>query len=174
MRIGFGYDSHRFDPARRLILGGVAIPGAPGLAGHSDGDAVAHAVMDALLGAAGAGDIGTHFPPDDPRWKDADSMVLLARTARLLAGRGYRVVNVDVTIVCEKPRIAPHARAMGERLAAAMEIDSGQVSIKAKTNEGLGWVGAGEGLAAWAVALVESRVDEAPAGGPVSGPAVAP
>lgn len=173
MRIGFGYDSHRFDPTRRLILGGVEIPGTPGLAGHSDADAVAHAVMDALLGAAGAGDIGTHFPPEDPRWKNADSAALLARTARLLARWGYRVVNVDVTILCEKPRIGPHAQAMRERLAAAMEIEPGQVSIKAKTNEGLGWVGAEEGLAACAVALVALRGEVTPPGGPAPDPAPA-
>ncbi|MBI4539436.1 MAG: 2-C-methyl-D-erythritol 2,4-cyclodiphosphate synthase [Gemmatimonadetes bacterium] len=170
MRIGFGYDSHRFDPSRPLILGGIRIPAASGLAGHSDADAVAHAIIDALLGAAAAGDIGTHFPPDDPRWKDADSMHLLEQAVRVLGGRDYRVVNVDVTVVCERPRIGSHARAMQERLAKAMGLRATQVSIKAKTNEGLGWIGAAEGLAACAVALIEEGGAADGAGGGPPGP----
>lgn len=155
MRVGFGYDSHRFDPGRPLVLGGVSIPGEPGLAGHSDGDAVAHALVDALLGAVAAGDVGRHFPPGDPAYKDADSMVLLARAAEMVAARGYRPKNVDVVVVAERPRIAPHAEAMSYRLSQVLGIPPDAVSIKGKTNEGMGWIGAGEGMAVYAVALVE-------------------
>jgi len=151
MRVGYGYDSHRFDPQRTLVLGGVRIPGAPGLSGHSDADAVAHAVSDALLGAAAFGDIGLHFPPDDARWKDADSIALLEQVVGMIARRQYQVVNVDVTVICETPRIAPYGQAMRERLAAVLQVDPAQISIKGKTNEGLGWIGAGEGLAVHAV-----------------------
>ncbi len=158
MRVGVGYDSHRFAEGRRLILGGVEIPAERGLAGHSDADAVAHAVTDAILGAAALGDIGAHFPPDDPRWRDADSLQMLQDAAHMLAERNYQVVNVDVSVLCEAPRIARHAAAMRERLAAALAIGSTHVSVKAKTNEGMGWIGAGEGIAAIAVALVD-RVD---------------
>ncbi len=162
MRVGFGYDSHRFDPERPLILGGVAIPGEPGLAGHSDGDAVAHALVDALLGAVAEGDVGRHFPPGDPEWKDADSLMLLARAVDMLANKGYRPVNVDVVVVCERPRIAPHAPAMSLRVAQVLGVSPGAVSIKGKTNEGMGWIGAGEGLAVFAVALVESSGPDRP------------
>lgn len=155
MRVGFGYDSHRFDRDRPLVLGGVTIPDAPGLAGFSDADAVAHAVTDAVLGAAGAGDIGSHFPPGDERWRDADSLELLARAVRIVRDRSYRVVNVDLTVVCESPRISPHASAMKENLARALDVGPGRVSVKGKSNEGMGWIGAGEGLAVYAVALVE-------------------
>jgi 2-C-methyl-D-erythritol 2,4-cyclodiphosphate synthase len=155
VRVGHGYDSHRFQVGRPLILGGVEIPSDRGLAGHSDADAVAHAVTDALLGAAGLGDIGGHFPPSDPQWKDADSMLLLARIVHLLGARNYQVVNVDVTIVAEAPRIAGHATRIQERVAEVLEVAPGQVSIKGKSNEGMGWVGRGEGLAVWAVALVD-------------------
>lgn len=154
MRIGIGYDSHRFAPGRRLILGGAEIPFERGLAGHSDADAVAHAVTDAILGAAALGDIGTHFPPSDPEWRDADSLVLLEKAVRLLGDHGQRVVNVDVTVICEAPKLAPHVPAMRERLAAALGIGRAQVSVKAKSNEGMGWIGRGEGIAALAVALV--------------------
>lgn len=154
MRTGIGYDSHRFQAGRRLVLGGVEIPYDRGLAGHSDADAVAHAVTDAILGAAALGDIGTHFPPSDPRWKDADSIDLLQRAVRLVDERGYRVVNVDVTVICEAPRIAPYAAQMRERLAAA--IGTGHVSVKGTTNEGMGWIGRGEGIAALAIALLDS------------------
>jgi 2-C-methyl-D-erythritol 2,4-cyclodiphosphate synthase len=155
MRIGHGYDSHRFAEGRRLILGGVEIPSDRGLDGHSDADAVAHAVTDALLGACGLGDIGRHFPPSDAEWKDADSMDLLARVVRLLEGRNYQVVNVDVTVVTEAPRIGPHVPVMQERLAAVLGIAPDHISIKGKSNEGLGWIGRGEGLAAYAVVLVD-------------------
>ncbi|HEX2190868.1 MAG TPA: 2-C-methyl-D-erythritol 2,4-cyclodiphosphate synthase [Longimicrobiaceae bacterium] len=156
MRIGHGYDSHRFAEGRRLVLGGVEIPSERGLDGHSDADAVAHAVTDALLGAAGMGDIGRHFPPSDAQWKDADSMQLLARVVRLLEGRNFQPVNVDVTVVAEAPKIGPHADGMRERLAAVLGISPGHVSVKGKSNEGLGWIGRGEGIAVFAVALVDS------------------
>ncbi len=155
MRVGMGYDSHRFDPARRLILGGVHLPDHPGLAGHSDGDAICHAVTDALLGAAGAGDIGSHFPPSDDRWKDADSIVLLERVVDLLERSNYQVVNVDVTVICESPKIGPVAAAMRQRVGEVLRIGPGAVSIKGKTNEKMGWIGAGEGLAVHAVALID-------------------
>jgi 2-C-methyl-D-erythritol 2,4-cyclodiphosphate synthase len=159
MRIGHGYDSHRFAEGRKLVLGGVEIPHERGLTGHSDADAVAHAVTDALLGAAGLGDIGRHFPPSDEQWKDADSLKLLAQVVRLLEGRNYQVVNVDVTVVCEAPKIGPHAPAMQERLASVIGISPGHISIKGKTNEGMGWIGRGEGIAVFAVALVDSLED---------------
>jgi 2-C-methyl-D-erythritol 2,4-cyclodiphosphate synthase len=155
MRIGNGYDSHRFAAGRKLILGGVEIPSERGLDGHSDADAVAHAVTDALLGATGLGDIGRHFPPSDAEWKDADSMQLLARVVRLLEGRNFQPVNVDVTVIAEAPRIGPHADAMRERLAATLGIAPDHVSVKGKTNEGMGWIGRGEGIAVMAVALVD-------------------
>lgn len=155
MRVGTGYDSHRFDPDRPLVIGGVSIPDHAGLTGHSDGDAVAHAVIDAVLGAAAAGDVGRHFPPTDDRWKGADSIDLLRRTAQVLEERGFRVVNVDVTVVCETPKIGPHAVAMCGRLSDALGVPADAVSVKGKTNEGMGWIGRGEGVAVHAVALVE-------------------
>jgi 2-C-methyl-D-erythritol 2,4-cyclodiphosphate synthase len=156
MRVGIGYDSHRFDAACELVLGGVRIPNHPGLAGHSDGDAVAHAIIDAVLGAASAGDVGSHFPPTETRWKGADSMELLTIATHHIRSLGWRVVNVDVTVVCESPKIRPHAEAMCRRLGESMGIDPEQVSVKGKTNEGMGWIGAGEGVAVHAVALIES------------------
>ena len=160
IRIGFGYDSHRFDEARPLILGGVRIPGHPGLLGHSDGDAVAHAVTDALLGAAALGDIGRHFPPSDPQWKDADSMELLARAVELIRESDLRVGNLDVTVITEQPAIAPNASKMITRLSEVLGIGLEAISVKGKSNEGLGWIGAGEGMAVHAVALLEgSGVD---------------
>ncbi|MDP9348759.1 MAG: 2-C-methyl-D-erythritol 2,4-cyclodiphosphate synthase [Gemmatimonadota bacterium] len=155
MRIGHGYDSHRFAEGRRLILGGVEIPFERGLTGHSDADAVAHAVTDAILGAAGLGDIGRHFPPSDPQWKDADSLGLLAHAVRLLAARNYQIVNVDVTVVAEAPKIGAHVATMQERLASVLGIAPHHISIKGKTNEGMGWVGRGEGIATFAVALID-------------------
>lgn len=156
MRIGIGYDSHRFEEGRDLILGGVHIPDHPGLTGHSDGDAVCHAVIDAILGAAAAGNVGSHFPPGDEEWKDADSMDLLARAVRILDARDYRVGNVDVTVICETPKIGPHVDAMRTSLAAVLNVPATQVSIKGKTNERMGWIGRGEGLAVQAVALIRS------------------
>lgn len=159
MRIGHGYDSHRFAPGRRLVLGGVEIPSDRGLDGHSDADAVAHAVTDALLGAAALGDIGTHFPPSDPKWKDADSLSLLKSVVRLLEGENYQVVNVDVTIIAEEPRVGPYAAAMSEAIARTIGISARNVSIKGKSNEGMGWIGAREGIAVHAVALID-RIDD--------------
>ena len=155
MRSGIGYDLHRFgDRGRRLVLGGVEIAGEAGLEGHSDADAVTHAVIDALLGAAGEGDIGEHFPDDDPSFAGADSIDLLERIVRDLAG--WRVVNVDVTVIAERPRLAAHKRLMAERLAGALRVDAARVNVKATTHEGLGTIGHGEGIAALAVAQIES------------------
>lgn len=159
MRVGIGYDSHPFDPDRPLVLGGVRIPDHPGLSGHSDGDAVAHAAIDALLGAAGLGSIGERFPDTDPALAGADSLQLLVRAAALLRREGWRPVNLDVTVVAESPRLAPHAAALRKRLAAALGVPPGAVSVKGKRNEGMGWIGRGEGLAALAVALVERAAE---------------
>lgn len=154
MRIGIGYDIHRFGPGRSLVLGGVALPGEKGLAGHSDADVVLHAVIDALLGASALGDIGTHFPADDPEWKNADSADLLAKTLALLRDAGYAVENVDVTIIAERPRLAPHISAMRKRMAELAGVSETAVSVKAKTNDGVGDIGRGEAIAAVAVALL--------------------
>jgi 2-C-methyl-D-erythritol 2,4-cyclodiphosphate synthase len=154
MRVGIGYDSHRFAEGRKLILGGVEIPHTHGLSGHSDADAVAHAVTDAMLGAAALGDIGTHFPPADSRYENADSIELLRKANELLEANGYQVINVDVTVICEAPKIGAHAGAMRERIAGALGIGAKHVSIKGKTNEGMGWIGRGEGIAVMATALI--------------------
>ena len=159
MRVGFGYDSHRFDPGTPLRLGGVRIPDHPGLAGHSDGDAVAHALIDALLGASGLGSIGQRFPDTEPEWRGADSMDLLEKTVRQVEENRYRIVNVDVTVVTESPRILPWAAAMAGRLAACLGTSESCVSIKGKSNETMGWIGRGEGLAVFAVALLERIPD---------------
>ena len=149
--VGIGYDSHRFAPGRRLVLGGVEIEHDQGLSGHSDADVLTHAVIDALLGAGGLGDIGTLFPDDEDRWRDADSVDLLRTVVGMIAGR---IVNVDATVVCEAPRLASH-RAEMERVLA--EATSARVSVKATTNEGMGWIGRGEGIACIAVASVDSE-----------------
>lgn len=154
LRVGQGWDIHRLVAGRPLRLGGVTVPHVTGLLGHSDGDAVLHAVADALLGAMAAGDIGQHFPDTDPRWRDADSAVLLAEIVRVVAARGGSVVNVDVTILAERPKLAPHMPAMRARLAQVLGIDAACVGIKARTMEGLGAIGAGEAIAVQAVALV--------------------
>ena len=154
MRLGFGYDSHRFTDRRPLLLGGVLIPDSPGLEGFSDGDAVAHAVTDALLGAAALGDIGTHFPPGIEDWRDADSMDLLRRSVDMIHRSGFRVGNVDLTIICEHPRIGPSALAIRQSLARALSIEESAVSVKGKSNETMGWEGNREGLAVHAVALL--------------------
>ncbi|MGI9038133.1 MAG: 2-C-methyl-D-erythritol 2,4-cyclodiphosphate synthase [Gemmatimonadota bacterium] len=159
MRVGTGYDSHRFTDARPLVLGGVSIPDAPGLEGHSDGDAVLHALIDALLGAAGLGNIGRLFPDTDPEFADADSAEFLRRAVRLLEAENYQVVNADVTVIAEAPRIEPHAAAMAEKIAGILQIAPGCVSIKGKSNEGLGWIGRREGLAVHAVALLDRIAD---------------
>ena len=153
-RFGFGYDIHRFAPGRKLMLGGVHIPSELGLLGHSDADVLLHAICDALLGAAALGDIGKHFPDTDPQFKGASSLNFLTATRRLLDAAGYRVVNVDSTLVLEAPKIAPHVTAMREAIASALLIGIDQVSVKATTNEGLGALGAGEGCAAYAVAAI--------------------
>lgn len=154
LRVGAGYDSHSFDPVRPLVLGGVRFPGSPGLAGFSDGDAVAHAVIDALLGAAALGDVGRHFPPGDARWRGADSMELLGAVAAMVREASWEVGNVDATVVCERPKIGPRARAMAASLARRLDIAETSVSVKAKTNEGMGWIGREEGIAVHAVALL--------------------
>jgi len=154
VRVGIGYDSHRFDPATPLVLGGVRIPDHPGLAGHSDGDAVAHSLIDALLGAAALGSIGQHFPDTDLRWRDADSMELLAATVHLVEDRSFRILNADVTIVTETPKVACWSSAMIERIASHLRVPTARVSVKGKSNEGMGWVGRGEGLAVMSVVLL--------------------
>ncbi len=154
MRVGFGYDIHRLVPGRRLVLGGVEIAHPTGLLGHSDADVVVHAVMDALLGACGLGDIGQWFPDTDASLRDISSLELLSRVRSVLANRGWAVQNIDATVVAEAPRLAGHIPAMRESLATRLEIDSEAVNIKATTNEGLGPVGRGEGISAFAVALV--------------------
>lgn len=154
MRVGIGYDSHRFDPDRPLVLGGIGVPDVPGLSGHSDGDAVTHALIDALLGASGLGSIGALFPDTAEEWRGARSLDLLERAMRLVEERNYQVVNADLTIIAERPRIAGHASAIAEALAPYLRIAPGSVSIKGKTNEGMGWIGRGEGLAVIAVVLL--------------------
>lgn len=157
-RTGIGYDSHRFAPGGPLVLGGTAIPVGFSLAGHSDGDAVAHAVTDAILGAAALGDIGEMFPDDDPTNRGANSMEMLRAAVRRLRESGFTVVNADVTIVTETPKIAPHRNAMRASLAEALGVGMSDVMVKGKTNERMGWVGRGEGLAVIAVAtVVDSR-----------------
>ena len=155
LRIGQGWDIHRLVAGRPLMLGGVLVPHERGLLGHSDGDAVLHAVADALLGALAAGDLGQHFPDTDSRWRGADSAGLLGEVVRLVAARGARVVNVDVSILAERPRLAAHLPAMRARLAGLLAIDGDRVGLKARTMEGLGAIGAGEAIAAQAVALIE-------------------
>jgi 2-C-methyl-D-erythritol 2,4-cyclodiphosphate synthase len=156
-RVGIGYDSHRFEAGRPLVLGGVRIPHDRGLAGHSDADAVAHALTDAILGAAAAGDIGQHFPDSDPRWKDADSMELLRTAHDLVRRRGFALAQADLTIITEQPRLGPHLTAMAARLAERLGTPPGALSVKAKTNEGMGFIGRGEGIAVIAIATLEDR-----------------
>ena len=151
MSVGIGYDSHRFAEGRRLVLGGVEIDHSRGLAGHSDADVLTHAVIDALLGAGGTGDIGTLFPDDEETWRDADSIDLLRTVVGTISGR---IVNVDATLICEEPRIGPHRAEMERTLA---EATSARVSVKATSNEGMGWIGRGEGVACIAVASVDSE-----------------
>jgi 2-C-methyl-D-erythritol 2,4-cyclodiphosphate synthase len=153
-RTGIGFDSHRLVAGRRLMLGGVEIPHEHGLSGHSDADVLIHALCDALLGAVADGDIGQHFSDQDPQWKDADSTVLLARVIERLVRSGWRVVNTDVTVVAEAPKLMPHILAMRTRLAEVMGVDVSRVSVKAKTNEGMDAVGRREGISAMAVATV--------------------
>ena len=157
MRIGHGFDAHALVAGRRLVIGGVAIPHERGLAGHSDADVLIHAVCDALLGAAGLGDIGSHFPDSDPRYKDIDSRRLLREVARFLTERGLKASNVEATIIAQAPKMAPHIPAMRANLAADLGVAPDAVNVKAKTTEKLGFVGRGEGIAAEAVALLSDR-----------------
>jgi len=154
VRVGHGFDVHRFDPTRPCILGGVVVPHEAGLAGHSDADVVTHAIMDAALGALALGDIGQHFPDTDPAYTDASSLELAQHVARLVAERGYRITTVDATVIAEAPKIAPHAGEMRRRLAEALGCEPGRVSVKGTTTEGLGFTGRREGIAALAVVVV--------------------
>jgi 2-C-methyl-D-erythritol 2,4-cyclodiphosphate synthase len=153
-RSGVGWDSHRFEEGRRLVLGGVTLDFRLGLAGHSDADALTHAVIDALLGAAGLGDIGQHFPDTDERWRDADSIELLRTVRRMVDETGLAPVNVDATVLCEAPELGPYRERMRARLAEALAVEPSAVNVKFTTAEGMGWVGRGEGIAAMAVATV--------------------
>lgn len=153
-RIGIGYDIHRLVDDRKLLLAGVNIPFTKGLLGHSDADVLAHAVCDALLGAAALGDIGTHFPDTDPRWRGVSSLDFLRHAVRLIVEKGYRVANVDATLMAEQPKLKPYIQAMRERLAEVLEVDLDSVSVKAKTSEGLDAIGRGEAMAAQAVVLL--------------------
>jgi len=155
MRIGHGYDVHQLVEGRKLILGGVEIPYEKGLLGHSDADVLLHAVMDALLGAAAMGDIGAHFPDTDEKWKGADSAVLLKEVVKLLKEKGYRVGNIDCTVLAQAPKLAPHIQKMRENIALCCEIELDRISVKATTEEKLGFTGKKEGIAAHAVCLLE-------------------
>ena len=155
MRVGQGFDAHAFKRGVRLVLGGVEIPHASGLEAHSDGDVVLHALCDALLGAAGLGDIGRHFPPDDPAYENIDSRILLRRVVDLVVGNGFRIVNADITIVAQEPRMAPHTAAMRENIRTDLKLDPSRVNIKATTTERMGFTGRGEGVAVFAVALLQ-------------------
>ena len=154
-RSGIGYDIHRLVPDRRLVLGGVRIDHPTGLAGHSDGDVLAHAIMDALLGATAQGDLGTHVPSDDPAHAGADSLRLLERVVALVGAAGFRIGSVDASVIAQAPRLAPYIAAMRDQLSHALQIERGAVSVKATTNDGLGIVGAGEAIAALATVIVE-------------------
>jgi 2-C-methyl-D-erythritol 2,4-cyclodiphosphate synthase len=154
IRIGNGYDIHQLVPGRPLILGGVDIPHRLGLLGHSDADVLTHSIMDALLGALGMGDIGHYFPPSDPKWKGADSIVLLRQVVKIIQDRGWKIGNIDSTIVAEQPKLKPHLKSMREALARTLAIEIERISIKATTNEKLGPVGREEGICAYAVVLL--------------------
>ena len=157
MRIGYGYDSHRFEKGRRLVLGGVEFPDETGLKGHSDADVLIHAIIDALLGAAALGDIGSHFPDTDPTWKGADSARLLEAVMKEIRTAGYQVANVDATVICERPKLRPHVELIRDRLASVMNIGKGRISVKGKTNEKMDDVGAGIGIEVHAVCLLEEQ-----------------
>ncbi|HSQ59765.1 MAG TPA: 2-C-methyl-D-erythritol 2,4-cyclodiphosphate synthase [Acidobacteriota bacterium] len=157
LRVGSGYDIHRLERGLPLTLGGVSIASHVGLRAHSDGDVLAHAIGDAVLGALALGDLGKHFPDSDPKWRGASSLAILDAIRAMAAERGARIVNVDATVIAEQPKIAPHVAAMRENLARALGIEAERVSVKATTNEGIGAVGRGEGIAAMAAALLETR-----------------
>lgn len=154
-RTGIGYDLHRLEAGRKLIVGGIEVPSEKGSVGHSDADVLAHALCDALLGAAGLGDIGTHFPDSDPRWKGVSSLVFLEHVQKMFAERGIIIVHLDAVVVTERPKLAPHFPAMREALARALAVEPGRISLKAKTNEGIDAIGRGEAIAAHAVATVD-------------------
>jgi len=160
VRVGIGYDVHPLVPGRRLVLGGIDIPFDKGLGGWSDADALSHAIIDALLGAAALGDIGSHFPPGDPQYKDISSLVLLERVRKKLAENGWEVVNIDATVLAESPRLRDFIDRMRQQLSQTLGINISQVSVKASTSSGLGFIGRGEGIAAYAVALIEGGKDE--------------
>ena len=162
MRIGQGYDVHRLVEGRRLIIGGVDIPYEKGLLGHSDADVLLHAVMDALLGAAALGDIGQHFPDSDERYKGISSIALLKKVGKILQENGYMIENIDSTVIAQRPKLLPYRPQMAENIAAALGIEKEQVSVKATTDEGLGFTGTGEGISAQAIALLSSVADYAP------------
>jgi len=155
MRIGYGYDSHRFEEGRKLVLGGVAFPGETGLKGHSDADVLIHAIIDALLGAAALGNIGSHFPDTDVRWQGADSAKLLEMVVKEIRGAGYSIGNIDATVICERPRLGPFIELIRERLSVIMGVGRGRLSVKGKTNEKMDDVGAGLGIVVHAVCLLE-------------------
>jgi 2-C-methyl-D-erythritol 2,4-cyclodiphosphate synthase len=154
LRVGIGYDIHRFEEGRRLVIGGVEFPGETGLAGHSDADVLLHVIVDALLGAAALGDIGQHFPPGEPKWKDADSADLLREVVQGIRKVGYEIENIDATIVAERPKLESHKERMEWRIAEVLDIKPEQVNVKAATHEGLGAIGRGEGIAAQAIAML--------------------
>ena len=156
-RIGMGYDVHPFAERRPLILGGLTIPYHQGLAGHSDADCLVHAICDALLGAISEGDLGRHFPDSDPRYKDLESLLLLKKVVEMAERKGFRISNIDATIVAQAPQLAPYRPQMEEKIALTVGVERGQVNVKATTTEGLGSIGRGEGIAAYAVVLVEKR-----------------
>lgn len=160
LRVGFGYDVHRLVEGRALVLGGVNIPYQKGLLGHSDADVLTHAIMDSLLGAAGAGDIGRHFPDSEPRYKGISSLVLLSRVKKILAQKGFVVGNIDAVVVAQAPRLAPFIEKIETRLAEALRADPARVNVKATTTEGLGLTGAGEGIAAYATSLLLTEARE--------------
>jgi 2-C-methyl-D-erythritol 2,4-cyclodiphosphate synthase len=157
LRVGIGYDIHARVEGRPLVIGGLKFPTSWGLAGHSDADVLCHAIADALLGAVALGDIGQHFPPGEPRWKDASSIEILRMIRAMLDGRGATIVNVDATVVALEPQLSPHRQAMCARIAQGLRIGNDRVSVKATTNEGLDALGRGEGIAAWATAMLDVR-----------------
>ncbi len=157
MRIGHGYDVHKLVQNRRLVLGGVTIPYEKGLLGHSDADVLVHAIADALLGAAAMGDIGGHFPDTDPAYQDADSLILLSKVCELLENNGYKIENIDSTVVAQAPKLKPYIEEMRQKLAVACKLNMGQISVKATTEENLGFTGSGEGIAAHAVCIIDNK-----------------
>jgi 2-C-methyl-D-erythritol 2,4-cyclodiphosphate synthase len=156
LRVGFGFDAHKFGEGKKLMLGGLEIPFESGLTGHSDADVLTHAICDALLGAMGEGDIGTHFPPGDPQYKGASSLIFLKEVLKLLGERGYEIQNIDSVLVCEKPRILPHVSAIKAKLSEITGLKESALGVKATTTDGMGFTGRGEGIASYAVALIKS------------------